>query len=93
MLFLTAGAGMIFYFRHEKERLERQRVAEAAKGLGRPKVGGMFELLDHEGRAFTDQDMKGGFSLVSFKVFLVEGIWLGTWGKDRAVQLLRHRRK
>lgn len=46
-------------------------MAEAAKGLGRPKVGGMFELLDHEGRAFTDQDMKGGFSLVSFKVFLV----------------------
>lgn len=58
---------MIFYFRHEKERLERQRVAEAAKGVGRPKVGGTFELLDHEGRAFTDQDMKGGFSLVSFR--------------------------
>lgn len=41
-------------------------MAEAAKGVGRPKVGGTFELLDHEGRAFTDQDMKGGFSLVSF---------------------------
>lgn len=73
MLFLTAGAGMIFYFRYEKERLERQRVAEAAKGVGRPKVGGKFELLDHEGRAFTDQDMKGGFSLVSFKMFFGEG--------------------
>lgn len=67
MLFLTAGAGMIFYFRYEKERLERQRVAEAAKGVGKPKVGGTFGLLDHEGKAFTDQDMKGGFSLVSLR--------------------------
>lgn len=57
---------MITYFRYEKERLERQRVADAAKGVGRPKVGGTFELLDHEGKAFTDQDMKGVFSLVSF---------------------------
>lgn len=57
---------MISYFRYEKERLERQRVADAAKGVGRPKVGGTFELLDHEGKAFTDQDMKGVFSLVSF---------------------------
>lgn len=57
---------MIVYFRYEKERLERQRVADAAKGVGRPKLGGTFELLDHEGKAFTDQDMKGVFSLVSF---------------------------
>lgn len=41
-------------------------MADAAKGVGRPKVGGTFELLDHEGRAFTDQDMRGVFSLVSF---------------------------
>lgn len=41
-------------------------MADAAKGVGRPKVGGTFELLDHEGKAFTDQDMKGVFSLVSF---------------------------
>ena len=56
---------MIFYFRYEKARLERQRIAEAAKGVGRPKVGGKFELLDQEGRRFTDDDMKGGYSLVS----------------------------
>ena len=56
---------MIFYFRYEKERMERQRIAEAAKGVGRPKVGGIFELQDQEGRKFTDEDMKGGYSLVS----------------------------
>lgn len=56
---------MVFYFRYEKERMERQRVAEAAKGVGRPKVGGKFELMDQEGKKFTDEDMKGGYSLVS----------------------------
>ena len=45
--------------------MERQRIAEASKGVGRPKVGGEFELLDQEGRLFGDRDMKGGFSLVS----------------------------
>ena len=56
---------MIFYFRYEKARLERQRIAEASKGVGKPKVGGPFELIDQEGRKFTDEDMKGGYSLVS----------------------------
>jgi len=39
-------------------------VAEATKGVGRPKVGGPFELVDHNGKAFTDRDMKGRYSLV-----------------------------
>ncbi|MCJ1304455.1 Cu-binding protein [Hypocenomyce scalaris] len=66
LLFLTAGAGMIFYFRYEKARMERKRVAEAAKGMGRPKVGGKFELVDQEGRVFTEDGMRGKFSLVYF---------------------------
>lgn len=56
---------MIFYFRYEKARVERKRIAEASKGVGRPKVGGEFELLDHDGQPFGDADMRGGFSLVS----------------------------
>ena len=44
--------------------MERKRVAEQAKGVGKPKVGGKFELVDHEGRMFTDQDMRGRFALV-----------------------------
>ena len=44
--------------------MERKRVAEAAKGVGRPKVGGPFSLLDQNGEEFTDGDMKGKYSLV-----------------------------
>ena len=59
---------MVFYFRHEKARMERERVAEAAKGVGRPKVGGAFELVDQDGEAFRSKEkMDGRFCLVSFE--------------------------
>lgn len=45
--------------------MQRVRVAEATKGVGRPKVGGVFELVDHDGKAFTSEDMKGKYALVS----------------------------
>jgi len=64
-LFVAAGAGLYVYFQYEKGRMERKRIAEAAKGIGRPKVGGQFELLDQDGRTFTDRDMRGKYALVS----------------------------
>ncbi|MCJ1473485.1 Cu-binding protein [Lambiella insularis] len=58
---------MVFYFRSEKERMERQRIAEASKGVGKPKVGGVFELVDQDGRVWkSEEEMKGKFSLVYF---------------------------
>lgn len=65
VLFIGAGAGLVFYFRYEKARMERKRVAEAAKGVGKPKVGGEFELVDQRGRRFSSEDLKGKYSLVS----------------------------
>ncbi|CZT01944.1 probable Sco1 protein [Rhynchosporium graminicola] len=66
VLFLASGAGLIFYFRYEKARMERKRVAEAAKGVGRPKVGGPFQLLDQKGEVWGDEKMRGRYSLVYF---------------------------
>ncbi|KAI9821490.1 MAG: Cu-binding protein [Thelocarpon impressellum] len=66
LLFLLSGAGLIVYFRYEKARIERQRIAAAAKGAGAPKVGGPFSLVDHDGRPFTDADLRGRFALVYF---------------------------
>lgn len=48
--------------------MQRQRIAEATKGVGRPKVGGEFELVDQNGNKFTSEMMKGKYSLVSFMV-------------------------
>ena len=59
--------------------MERKRIRDASKGVGRPKVGGKFELVDQEGRAFSEGDLKGGFSLVSF--------YGGRWGGDGGLSM------
>lgn len=46
--------------------MERKRIAEATKGIGKPKVGGPFQLLDHHGQPFSSEDLKGRYSLVYF---------------------------
>ncbi|KAI4221731.1 MAG: hypothetical protein L6R36_006684 [Xanthoria steineri] len=66
VLFLTVGAGLWFYLRYEKERLQRKKIADSSKGVGKPKVGGKFEMIDQEGRPWTEQNIKGGFTLVYF---------------------------
>ena len=68
---------MLFYFRHEKARVERKRIADASKGMGRPKVGGKFELVDQDGKAFdSDVGMKGRFSIVGL-IRLRGDLWGG----------------
>lgn len=66
VLFLTVGAGLWFYLQYEKERLQRKKIADSSKGVGKPKVGGRFEMIDQEGRPWTEQNIKGGFTLVCY---------------------------
>lgn len=66
ILFLLAGAGLTVYFRYEKARMARARIAEANKGIGKPLVGGSFSLTDHNGVPFTDANLKGKYTLVYF---------------------------
>lgn len=56
---------MAYYFQYEKSRLARKRTREASKGVGKPRIGGEFELVDQNGKRFTSADIKGKFSLVS----------------------------
>lgn len=65
-LFVLTGGGLVWYFEFEKQRMQRKRVAEATKGVGRPKVGGDFELVDQNGKPFSSADLRGRYSLVSF---------------------------
>ncbi|KAI1000661.1 hypothetical protein K3495_g7535 [Podosphaera aphanis] len=66
LLFLVSGVGLILYFRHEKARMERKRIADATKGVGKPKVGGPFVLRDQHGVLWSSDRMKGRYSLVYF---------------------------
>ncbi|KAK3697348.1 Cu-binding protein [Vermiconidia calcicola] len=65
-LFLVAGIGLTIYFRYEKARMARARIAEANKGIGKPLVGGPFHLTTMDGKEFTEQDLKGKYSLIYF---------------------------
>ncbi|EJP65700.1 Protein SCO1, mitochondrial [Beauveria bassiana] len=66
LLFVATCGGLFWYFEHEKERMQRKRIAEANKGVGKPLVGGPFELIDHDGKPFTSEMMKGKYALVYF---------------------------
>lgn len=68
ILFVITSAGLLWYFEHEKERMQKKRVADASKGVGRPKVGGPFELIDQNGKTLTQDDLMGRYSLVSGRV-------------------------
>lgn len=46
--------------------MARARVAEANKGIGKPLVGGDFHMTDHNGKEFTQENLKGKYSLVYF---------------------------
>lgn len=44
----------------------RARIAEQNKGVGRPLVGGDFSLTSTDGETFTQDDLKGKYSLIYF---------------------------
>jgi protein SCO1/2 len=66
ILFVGTAAGLWAYFTYEKERMARKRIADQTKGMGKPKVGGPFDLIDHNGNRFTHEDMAGRYALVYF---------------------------
>lgn len=70
LLFVITGVGMIGYFKFEKARLERKRIVEMSKGVGKPRVGGPFVLKDLNGNVFTEENLKGKYSFVSISTFL-----------------------
>jgi protein SCO1/2 len=64
LLFVATAGGLYIYFTQEKERMARKRVADQTKGVGKPKVGGPFALVDHHGKKFTDENLLGKYTLV-----------------------------
>lgn len=64
VLFILVGTILVLYFREERERMERKRIASHTKGIGKPKVGGAFNLVDQNGRTFTHEDLKDKYALV-----------------------------
>lgn len=67
ILFLLTGAGLLYYFQSEKAAVDERRRAETAQAkVGRPRIGGPFQLVTASGHPFTHEDLQGSFSLVYF---------------------------
>jgi protein SCO1/2 len=65
-LTLGTGAAMLWWFDHEKAKKMEMLAARDAVVVGSAKMGGPFELVDAQGRQFTDADLLGAFSLLYF---------------------------
>lgn len=66
VLMITTGGILYYFFTKEKRRLEIQQQAEANRGYGKPLVGGPFELIDQDGKPFTNENLKGQFNIIYF---------------------------
>ncbi|VVT49689.1 uncharacterized protein SAPINGB_P002394 [Magnusiomyces paraingens] len=66
VIFIVTGGGLIYFFRQERERVETKRLEESNRGMGKPLVGGPFELIDQDGKPFSDKDLLGKYALVYF---------------------------
>lgn len=66
ILFLVVGSGLTYFFRSEKEKLKLRKEAEANRGVGKPLIGGPFDLVDQDGNQFTQENLKGKFSIIYF---------------------------
>nr|ODO02394.1 hypothetical protein L204_01128 [Cryptococcus depauperatus CBS 7855] len=66
-IFVLTGVGLYMYFESEKAKvLESKRQEMSEKSVGKPLIGGPFTLTTHNGEVFTEQDLKGRWSLVYF---------------------------
>jgi len=69
VLFVATGVGLYYYFKHEKARLtevKKQQLEKEQQSVGRPRIGGPFQLVSSTGHPFTDEDLLGSFSLIYF---------------------------
>lgn len=96
-LFLIVGGASYYIFTNEKKKLQARKEAEANRGYGKPSLGGPFTLVDVDGNEFTQDNLKGKFSIIYFGFSHCPDIcpdeldklgeWLDTLEKKHKVQL------
>jgi protein SCO1/2 len=65
-LFCLTGAGLFGYFYNEKQKIELLKKQAINSGIGTPKVGGPFNLVNQFGQLVSNQDYLGKYMLIYF---------------------------
>lgn len=66
LLSLLCGTGVVLGARQYKESKMQQSVTQSQQVVGQASVGGPFDLVDQDGKRFTDADLHGEFALLYF---------------------------
>ncbi|ORY27453.1 SCO1/SenC-domain-containing protein [Naematelia encephala] len=67
VIFIATGFGLYFYFESEKAKVQKRKQDEmAAKSIGRPNIGGPFQLVNSDGSPYTEQNLRGHWTLIYF---------------------------
>jgi protein SCO1 len=61
---VALGGAVVYQFKAEKDARVQKLREEGA--MGKASIGGPFELVSHDGRAFRSEELKGQFALVYF---------------------------
>lgn len=60
---VLAGSGLVFYFQYTKDN---RPTVEYDEPVGKPLLGGPFDLVDDDGKKVTSEDLKGKYLLLYF---------------------------
>uniref|UniRef100_A0A7S0WQF2 Thioredoxin domain-containing protein n=1 Tax=Chlamydomonas leiostraca TaxID=1034604 RepID=A0A7S0WQF2_9CHLO len=66
LLSLIAGAAGLSAVKAYKDQKVQQVMVQSQQVVGKAAVGGPFELIDYDGKKFTDKNMRGEFALLYF---------------------------
>ena len=66
-IFGVTIAGLLYYLKIEKDRVQDDRIHNASNAsIGKPKLGGPFHLIDHNGNKVSNETFAGKFMLLYF---------------------------
>lgn len=62
---VATGAGLVYWYSQEKEQ-KMKKLATKSVVVGNAAIGGPFELVNQDGKPFSDKDLLGEFALLYF---------------------------